>query len=248
MPAQWGRAEAPENQTSWGTLQIIGWYRHQCAIEGNRTRIRHFALKRSGAAPIIDVNRTPESRVQQDPKSTVELLRAFRAGDDRARDRLIERCLPLLQRWARGRLPAYGRSLAETDDLVQVSLLRALNQLEHFDAQRPGALLSYLRTILMNAVREEIRRTKNQRIAPDLSHEPVDGGQSVLDRVIGQEQLDAYERGLGTLTERQREAVILRLEFGLSFPEIAVELETASPDAARMLVSRGLVALAEAMK
>lgn len=185
--------------------------------------------------------------MQQDPQSTVELLRAYREGDDRARDRLIERCLPLLQRWARGRLPRYGRSLAETDDLVQVSLLRALNHLEHFDAHRPGALLSYLRTILMNAVREEIRRTRNQHIAPDLSHEPVDAGQSVLDRVIGQEQLEAYERALGALTDGQREAVILRLEFGLSFHEIAIELESASPDAARMLVSRGLVALAEAM-
>lgn len=186
--------------------------------------------------------------MQQDLQSTVELLRAYRAGDDQARDRLIERCLPLLQRWARGRLPRYGRSLAETDDLVQVSLLRALNQLEHFDAQRPGALLSYLRTILMNAVREEIRRTKNQRIAPDLSREPVDEGQSVLDRVIGQQQLEAYEQALEALTDGQREAVILRLEFGMAYAEIAVELDAKSPDAARMLVSRGLVALAEAMK
>lgn len=183
-----------------------------------------------------------------DPESTVELLSAYRSGDDAARDRLVERCLPLLHRWARGRLPAYGRSMAETDDLVQVSLMRALNNLETFDSKRPGALLSYLRTILMNAVREEIRRTRNQRIAPDYSRDLVDPAQSVLDQAIGREQIEAYERALPKLTDGQREAVILRLEFGMSFPEIAVELEASSPDAARMLVTRGLVALAEAME
>jgi len=178
----------------------------------------------------------------------MELIDAYRVGDIAARDQLIERCLPLLQRWARGRLPSYGRSLADTDDIVQVSLMRALNNLKNFDAQRPGALLSYLRTILMNAVREEIRRTRNQHIAPDLSHEPVDGGQSVLERLIGLEQLQAYENGLQQINSRQREAIILRLEFGLSFPEIALELQVSSPDAARMLVSRGLIKLAELMQ
>lgn len=182
------------------------------------------------------------------PRSTVELLSAYRSGDDSARDRLVERCLPLLLRWARGRLPAYGRSMAETDDLVQVSLMRALNNLETFDAKRPGALLGYLRTILMNAVREEIRRTRNQRIAPDYSRDLVDPARSVLDQAIGREQIEAYERALGELTDAQREAVVLRLEFGMSYPEIAVELKSNSPDAARMLVTRGLVALAEAMK
>jgi len=183
----------------------------------------------------------------QDPQSTIDLISAYRAGDISARDRLITNCLPILQRWARGRLPRHGRSLADTDDLVQVSLLRALNKLKNFEARRPGALLSYLRTILMNVVREEIRRTRNQHIAPDLSHEAVDDGQSVLERLIGQEQVASYERGLQALTERQREAIILRLEFGLSFPEIALELQVASPDAARMLVSRGLLKLAEVM-
>jgi RNA polymerase sigma-70 factor (ECF subfamily) len=183
-----------------------------------------------------------------DLESTAELVRAYQSGDQAAREKLVRRCLPLLQRWARGRLPPYGRSLAETDDLVQVSLLRALNNLNRFDSRRPGALLSYLRTILMNTVREEIRRSRSaasmQRIDGDLA----DPSLSVLDRVIGIEQIEAYERGLEALTERQREAVILRLEFDLSFSELAAEIGSSSADAARMLVARGLVALAEAMR
>jgi len=181
-------------------------------------------------------------------ESTADLVHAFRDGDDSARERIVGRCLPLLQRWARGRLPRYGRSLSETDDIVQVSLIRALNNLDRFESDRPGALLSYLRTILMNAVREEIRRSKNCVSGAPLEDQLEDPTLSVVDRVIGQEQIEAYERGLGQLTDGQRDAVILRIEFGMTFREIAAELGVASPDAARMLVARGLVALAESMQ
>lgn len=181
-------------------------------------------------------------------ESTATLVRAIHRGDDAARDRLLARCLPLLTRWAHGRLPRFGRNLAETDDLVQVSLLRALNNLESFEARRPGALLAYLRTILMNAVREEIRRSaRHPSESLPTSELPADRP-SVLEDLIGQETVDAYESALNSLTDKQREAVILRIEFDMTYPEIATELEIESADAVRMLVSRGLVALARAMK
>ncbi|MEO6461823.1 MAG: hypothetical protein ABIP29_01995, partial [Candidatus Eisenbacteria bacterium] len=60
-------------------------------------------------------------------EATSLLLERCRAGDTAARDRLFQRFLPLLRRWAHGRLPASARPLADTDDLVQVSLVRALN-------------------------------------------------------------------------------------------------------------------------
>ena len=52
---------------------------------------------------------------------------------------------------------------------------------------------------------------------------------------------------LHELTEDQREATMLRLEFGFSFPEIAEAMGKPSANAARMLVVRGLVRLAERM-
>ena len=53
--------------------------------------------------------------------TTAELLGRARSGDSDAEHLLLTRFLPLLQRWARGRLPGTARGLAETDDLVQVS-------------------------------------------------------------------------------------------------------------------------------
>ena len=180
-------------------------------------------------------------------ESTATLVRQLRDGDDRARERLFGRCLPLLQRWARGRLPHYGRDLAETDDLVQVTLMRALNNLDRFEARRPGGFLAYLRQILMNTVREEIRRTGRRDPGRLKGDDPLTAT-SALENAIGSETVEAYERALETLTEAQREALILRLEFDLSYPEIAAETGADSADAARMLVTRGLVALAQAMR
>src|ERR1700688_1010632 len=61
---------------------------------------------------------------------TVVLIRRIRAGDKGAREQLLRRFLPLLQRWAHGRLPRQMRDLNETDDLVQVTLVKALARLD----------------------------------------------------------------------------------------------------------------------
>lgn len=54
---------------------------------------------------------------QNDPKadlegpsdliSTIELLDRYKRGDEKAVDLLVERSLPPLRRWARGRLPGW---------------------------------------------------------------------------------------------------------------------------------------------
>lgn len=179
--------------------------------------------------------------------STASLLARVRSGDGDARARLFARCLPLLRRWAHGRLPLRARGVADTDDLVQVTLLNALNAVDRFDSEHKGAFLSYLRTVLMNVVRDEARRAQAQPRREQLSENLGDEAASVVEVAIGQQTLDAYERALAGLTDAQRDAVVLRLEFTLTYPEIALELELTSADAARMLVARGVARLADAM-
>ena len=95
-------------------------------------------------------------------ESTATLLAKVKDGDEVARDQLCATYLPMLKRWAHGRLPDYARDLAETDDMVQNTLIRALNKLDSFSALREGAFLAYLRKILLNNIRMEIRRFSNQ--------------------------------------------------------------------------------------
>jgi RNA polymerase sigma-70 factor (ECF subfamily) len=70
---------------------------------------------------------------------------------------------------------------------------------------------------------------------------------SALEEVIGSEALARYERSLSRLSQADREAVIARVELGLSYAELAPALDKATPDAARMAVSRALLKLAEEM-
>ncbi len=108
-----------------------------------------------------------------------------------------------------------GRDLADTDDLVQNTLLRALDQVRSFEPRREGAFLSYLRRILLNQVKDEIRR---------------------LTRRPGQDEL----------TEEQQ-AVVMRIGLGVTHEQVAEALGSPSMDASRILLSRALVRLTEAM-
>ena len=56
------------------------------------------------------------------------------------------------------------------------------------------------------------------------------------------------DRRIDRVSEKGREAVILRLEFGMSFAELAEALGRPTPEAAHKLVSRALVDLARLLK
>jgi RNA polymerase sigma factor (sigma-70 family) len=179
--------------------------------------------------------------------STLDLLERFKQGDEDAVSLLVERSIPPLQRWARGRLPQWARSLAETQDLVQNAVLRALPHLKTFEAQHPGALQAYLRQAVHNHIRDEIRKVKVRPAPTQLSDEQPDEGPSPLERAIGQQSLERYEAALKTLREVDREAIIARVELQQSYDEIAIALGKPSADAARMAVVRALKNLLKAM-
>lgn len=180
-------------------------------------------------------------------ESTAELLQLVRGGDGEAQERLVRRVMPLLRRWAHGRLPPAARGMADTDDLVQVALVRALNRVESFESRREGAFLAYLRQAVLNALRDEVRRATRRPRGTELAEELVDRAPSLVEQAIGREALERYETALLLLPEFQREAVVLRVEFGYSYEEIAGAIGSPSPNAARMTVVRALAGLAEVM-
>jgi len=173
-------------------------------------------------------------------ESTATLLALARGGDRAARDRLAARYLPILRRVAHGRLPASARGMADTDDIVQVTLIRALNRVESFESRGEGAFLAYLRRILLNQIRDLTRRAAIRPAEIALDADQASRDPSPLENAIGAERLDRYEEALEALSERDRQAVILRLEMGFTYAEIAEALGVASPNAVRMAVVRAL--------
>jgi RNA polymerase sigma-70 factor (ECF subfamily) len=184
-----------------------------------------------------------------DLTSTIELLDRFKKGDEEAVSLLVERSLPPLRRWARGRLPNWARGLAETQDLIQDAVIRAIPRLKHFEARHPGALQAYLRQAIANHIRDEIRKVQARPpIGGDLPENKVDLGPSPLERAIGRERLDRYDAALAKLRPVEREAIVARLELQQSYEEVALALGKPSADAARMLVARAVRNLIKAME
>ena len=109
-----------------------------------------------------------------DVESTADLLARVRGGNDLARERLVQRYLPMLRTWAAGRLPGWARDLSDTDDLVQNTLIRALSKVKEFEPRREGAFLSYLRSILLNQIRDQIRHVKRRPGVEGMNAEAAD--------------------------------------------------------------------------
>ena len=190
-------------------------------------------------APVHQLSSSPPTAVE----STATLLERVRGGDRMARENLVRRYLATLLRWGHGRLPVHARDLSDTQDIVQVTLLKALDHVGSFEPRREGAFLAYLRRIMLNAIREEIRRSTRRPSGEPISEELP----APRDFAVEQDTFDAYEKALATLPEDQQEAVILRVEFGYTHQEIADAVGSPSANAARMMVARALVRLAEAM-
>jgi RNA polymerase sigma factor (sigma-70 family) len=184
-----------------------------------------------------------------DLTSTTDLLRRAREGDALALDDLYRRHLKPLRRWARGRLPRWTRDLRDTEDLVQETLAQTLRHINDFEPRHDGALQAYMRQALINRVRDEVRRVTRYPTAAgiDDGQEFADRAASPLDEAIGSEAVARYEEALQRLRDEEREMVIARVELQQSYAQIAAAFGKASPDAARMAVTRALVRLAEEM-
>ena len=183
-----------------------------------------------------------------DPESSVDLLLKAQSGDSQALNRLLERYLPRLQRWASGRMPAGIRSMSDTGDIVQEAVISALRNIETLEIRTEGALLAYLRRSVNNRIIDQFRRHGRRPPREEIPEDAVAAGPSPLEAAIGAEALENYERGLASLREEDRQAIVLSVELGLNYDEIAAQLGKPSAAAARMAVTRALKRLADAMR
>ena len=146
-------------------------------------------------------------------------------------------------------MPKWARDLADTDDLVQDTLVQTFKRIDNFEPRHIGALQAYLRQAVLNRIRNELRRKGRQPHATDLEDlDVVVTEESPLEQAIGREALERYERALERLTVEEREAIVARVEMGCSYEELAEALGKPTPEAARKAARRALVRLAEEMK
>ena len=181
-------------------------------------------------------------------ESTRSLLNRAQTGDERAREEIFARYLPRLMRWATGRLPRAARDLVDTGDLVQDSLFKVVRALRGIRGRHPGTFPVYLRTAVVNRLRDEARRVADLPRMTGLDGTEMDPSPSPLEESIGSELAAHYEKALLNLDDTDRAALFLRFEMGMRYQEVADALDKPGADAARMAVNRAVIRLAGEMR
>lgn len=177
-----------------------------------------------------------------DYSTTALLLNKYKQGDDSSIDELFSMFQPALIRWAHGRIPLQAKNFMDTEDMVQDTMLLAFKNIDRIKAKRPGSFFTYLRTIFLNQIKQELRKNKPFQLSiTQSSNEHQLAYEKDLNTLI------AYDDAINKLAEEENEAVILRMEFGFSYQEIADLMKRPSANSTRMYISRALVKMAESM-
>ena len=131
--------------------------------------------------------------------------------------RLLESEIPRLRRYAR----ALTRNTAKADDLVQSSLVRALEK-QHL--WQPGSnLRAWLFTILHNQHVNDVRHALRQgSLGPVEDADPVWHAEPVADASL---QLRDLQRAINTLSHEQREVLLLVCLEGMRYEHVATILD-----------------------
>jgi RNA polymerase sigma-70 factor (ECF subfamily) len=163
--------------------------------------------------------------------------RAAREDVERSRHGALDmarRCryLALLRRWAQERLPAGTRAAHDAAEWARGVLIQAA--MSDIESHAAGSLLLRLRSRLLADGAEPMRAANGARPSPR------------VEQLIGCDRLDVWEGALAALPLRQRELVILRIEFGLDYDAIAEEADL-PPPLARTETVNALAALIDAI-
>jgi RNA polymerase sigma-70 factor (ECF subfamily) len=199
--------------------------------------------------------------VRQPPTS--ELLRRARAGDPSARGRLLEAYRGYLMLLARVQLGRDLRGKVDASDLVQEAFLEAHRDFAQFQGQTEAELLSWLRRVLATGLADELRRYRGtrrrdirlerelaaelERSSQALERSLVAPGSSPSARAERREDARRLAEAMERLPADYRDVVLLRHFHGLSFPEIARQLDR-TVDGVKNVWLRSLARLGRALE
>lgn len=203
---------------------------------------------------------TPQSAADQgspDGERIAGWIRAARAGDASARQRLFEAGRSYLAVAAVYHLQRRLRAKVDASDIVQEALLDAHGGFDRFAGTTAGEWLSWLRRIAERNALDAAKRYRGTAKRDAGREVPLDGddaGAGRIDpvspvstpsqRVLRGEREILLAEAIGGLPPDQREVILLRNIERLPFEEVAERMGR-SAGACRMLWMRGLAGLRE---
>ncbi len=171
------------------------------------------------------------------------LLVLFAKGDAAAARLLTERLLPRALRHATRVLG----DAAEAEDVAQEAMMRLWRTAPDWRSDGPAQPSTWLHKVVANLAVDRLRRARRTTgLDPEAAEAVADTAPAPEARLTDANRMAALDAALGTLPERQRQAVVLRHIEGLSNPEIAEILEI-GVEAVESLTARGKRALKVAL-
>jgi RNA polymerase sigma-70 factor (ECF subfamily) len=151
--------------------------------------------------------------IEHDPREETRLVRAAQQGDRSAFAALVEAYWGRLYRW----LYQLTRDRHLAEDLAQEAFLKALAHLDRFQAGTN--FRAWLFRIAHNSFANQ-HRGSGRHCTPLPDDLPA-SEQGPVEQVIGRETLEGLARAVERLPTDFRAALLLRVEEGLSFRQIA---------------------------
>ncbi len=188
-----------------------GGFRHTVVLFRNPPHGKRLTLR---ATQRLLYGRMTEPVRSVDEPQDAELIARWKAGDQRAARKLVERHASALARFA---VSCGARD--EIDELVQDTFVRAFGSLDGFRGESSFRtwLFTIERRLLMDRRRAEGRRP----ISLEIAEEDVSTEYDALDEMVADEAQAHVRRAIERLTPMQREVFVLRVSEGLSYKEIA---------------------------
>jgi RNA polymerase sigma-70 factor (ECF subfamily) len=196
-----------------------------------------------------------------DPPDTDELLALAAAGNDEARQRLLDRHRARLRQMVAVRVDRRLAARVDPSDIVQDALTDASQGLDKYLRERPLPFYPWLRRFAWERLVELHRRHVRAQKRSVTREEPVDfllserstsaladhllaQGTSPSNRLVRDELLGQVRAALEALTTKDREVLVLRHLEQLSTSEIATILGL-TPGAVMTRHTRALIKLRE---
>jgi RNA polymerase sigma-70 factor (ECF subfamily) len=173
------------------------------------------------------------------PPVLEELVAGAVHGDERASERLLAELHPIVLRYCRARLGRQETVMGSADDVAQEVCLAVVSALPGYTL-KGLSFRAFVYGIAAHKVTDAFRAIGRNRTEPmaELPDTPVlnDGPEN---RVLAGEQTERLGGLLQTLTQRQREVLVLRIAVGLSAEETA-QVVRSTPGAVRVTQHRAL--------
>jgi len=154
-----------------------------------------------------------------DGRQDLELIARWKAGDQAAATKLVERHASALARFA---VSSGARS--DVEELVQDTFVRAFNSLDGFRGE--SSFRTWLFTIERRLLLDRLRADRRRRDRVEIQESDAVTEFDALDGLVASEMEGKLQRAVERLSPTQRQVFTLRVAEGMSYKDIAEAVGT----------------------